>query len=184
MEGPGRWMAVVLVVLGLSLSLAQQPISISENFSSQLSFSGAKQEWYVDFDAQLRATTDLTTGLQSVLVNRTLYTIDPMSKQCSVSYFKDSLQPMWSWLKTANYTGRCAFGEGRGYDAIIDSHTRYSLCAARPNGQTEYLPVQFIVAQDTSQTQFLFFDYFPMAPGRGNFTVPSFCRNATVLAVE
>jgi len=81
----------------------------------------------------------------------------------------------WAWLKTANYSGRCGFGEGRRYDvrpksspplsdphlspltfcpflsqAIIDRNTQYSLCAARPNGQTEYLPLQFLVQQESS----------------------------------
>jgi hypothetical protein len=67
---------------------------ISENFSSQLSFMGLKvhstlaptlchseiiiliymsvwvqQEWYVDYDAQLRATIDSASGLRSIQIN-------------------------------------------------------------------------------------------------------------------
>ena len=36
------------------------------------------------------------------------------------------------------------------FQAIIDRNTQYSLCAARPNGQTEYLPLQFLVQQESS----------------------------------
>lgn len=167
------FVGVVATCLAALPCTAQQPIAISENFSSQLSFMGLKQEWYVDYDAQLRATIDSASGLRSVQINRTLYNINVAAQHCIVSQLKDGMQPMWAWLKTANYSGRCGFGEGRRYDAIIDRNTQYSLCAARPNGQTEYLPLQFLVQQESSQTQFLFYDYFPLAPGRGNFTVPA-----------
>ena len=36
------------------------------------------------------------------------------------------------------------------FQAIIDRNTQYSLCAARPNGQTEYLPLQLLVQQESS----------------------------------